>query len=84
MVKLGQILPPWILKKMVCHYHTEEFNFKGSDDINGLIRSHYVNPENSNSSDTILCPNFAVPGGNAYFIGVMFLTDTKTTEQLLW
>jgi hypothetical protein len=70
------------MKKLVCHFHTEELNYKGSDDINGIIRSH-VSSQN-NSYDTLLCPNFDVPGGNAYFIGAMFMTNSKTTEQLLW
>lgn len=50
--------------------------------MNGIVRSHYV-PLNA-SADSVFCPKFAAPGGNAYFIGAMFLSDVKTTEQLLW
>lgn len=74
-----------MLKKLVCHYHTEEVNYKGSADINGIVRSSFVaSTTNSGPRDVVLCPNFEVPGGNEYYIGAMFLTDSKTTEQLLW
>ena len=81
-MKLKNVLAPWIMKKVVCHYHTEELNFKGSNDVNGIVRSHFVS--SSSSYDMVVCPNFAVPGGNRYFIGAMFLSDVKTTEELLW
>ena len=79
-------MAPWILKHVACHYHTEEVNYKGSGDINGIVQGS-VAVENSGDvgpRDIVLCPNFDVPGGNEYYIGAMFLTDSKTTEQLLW
>ena len=81
-MKLDNTFAPWIMKKVVCHYHTEELNFKGSNDVNGIVRSQFL--PSSSSDDVVFCPNFVVPGGNRYFIGAMFLSDVKTTEELLW
>ena len=83
-IKLEEPLPASIVRRMVCHYHTEEINYKGSNDVNGIVRSYFVPSKSEDVYDTIFCPDFEAPGGNAYFIGLIFLTNRKTTEQLLW